>query len=111
MAKARWIARASVELRTKTLKMKGKGEAIQSWNRVHNRGTKKRIFFGMAPVGLRAPDSTSTTLSGGITAALPSFLSLPITWNPYLSIQPGGMQALQVRAIFPKHKAGDKPHR
>ena len=59
-AKPRCSARASVSLRMPTPKVKGSGEAYQSWNSAQASDTAK-ITVAATPVGLRAPVSASAT--------------------------------------------------
>ncbi len=62
MAKARWIARASVSLKTAKLKMKGSGDAYQSWNRDQASAAPRMISVATRP-GLRPPVSADETSS------------------------------------------------
>jgi hypothetical protein len=78
------MALASVSFNTKILKINGRGDAYHSWNRVQINGTKKRTFLGIAPVGLRAPDSVSATNSWASAVDAGFFFGLAmVTIPPY----------------------------
>ncbi|MEZ5904497.1 MAG: hypothetical protein R3C69_05100 [Geminicoccaceae bacterium] len=61
-AKARWIERASVLLKTPNRSMNGSGEAIQSWKSDQASAVRKRSL-PVGPSGLRAPVSAAATMS------------------------------------------------
>src|SRR5690606_22463417 len=61
MAKARWMARASVALKTPTRSWNGSGEAYQSWNSDHRSGTTKSTIWAALLRGWRPPVSASAT--------------------------------------------------
>ena len=55
------MARDSMSLRTKIPSEKGRGEAIQSWNKDQASATINKSF-AVKPVGLRPPVSASATI-------------------------------------------------
>ena len=59
-AKARWMARDCVSLKTPTPKVKGSGDAIHSWNKLQHRQTPTMTRCTRGP-GLRPPASLSAT--------------------------------------------------
>jgi hypothetical protein len=98
-----------VSFNTKILKINGRGEAYHSWNRVQINGTKKRIFLGIAPVGLRAPDSVSATNSWASAVDAGFFFGLAmVTIPPYQAMVTSAMQpfAAAIPLITNRHATG-----